>query len=46
MFGKARQADMDLQALGERLAARKNELMNGASPRSGRGRSMLARALP
>jgi hypothetical protein len=46
MFGKARQSDMDLQALGERLAARKNELMNGSSPRPSRARSLLARAVP
>jgi hemerythrin superfamily protein len=43
MFGKARQSDMDLQALGEQLAARKNELMNGASSAIGRARSLLSR---
>ena len=30
MFAKARKSDMDLEALGERLAARKAELMEGA----------------
>jgi hemerythrin superfamily protein len=30
MFGKARQSDMDLAALGEQLAARKSELMGAA----------------
>jgi hypothetical protein len=30
MFAKARQADMDLQTLGEQLLARKQELMSGA----------------
>ena len=32
MFAKARQAKMDLQGLGEKLAARKSELMNGQEP--------------
>ncbi|MEJ0038072.1 MAG: hemerythrin domain-containing protein [Gammaproteobacteria bacterium] len=32
MFAKARQAGMDLQELGERLATRKAELMGGAEP--------------
>ncbi len=31
MFAKARQADMDLVALGEQLAARKAQLMGGAA---------------
>ncbi len=31
MFAKARQSDMDLEALGERLQARKSELMGEAS---------------
>ena len=41
MFAKARKSDMDLEALGERLAARKAELMEGASAddASGRARS-------
>lgn len=40
MFAKARQAAMDLKALGESLAARKAELMAGKAPRasSPRGR--------
>ena len=32
MFAKARESDMDLKALGEQLAARKQELMGEASP--------------
>jgi hypothetical protein len=32
MFAKARESDMDLKALGEQLAARKQELMAEASP--------------
>jgi len=32
MFAKARQSEMDLDALGEQLAARKAELEGGASP--------------
>jgi hemerythrin superfamily protein len=32
MFGKARQSDMDLKALGEQLAARKAQLMGGGEP--------------
>ena len=32
MFAKARESDMDLKALGEQLAARKQELMSEASP--------------
>jgi len=43
MFAKARQSDMDLQALGQQLAARKAELMGESessdtdeAPRSGR----------
>ncbi|HXR89595.1 MAG TPA: hemerythrin domain-containing protein [Steroidobacteraceae bacterium] len=40
MFGKARQSDMDLQALGEQLAARKAELGGSAErPRGQFGRS-------
>ena len=38
MFAKARQSDMDLNALGEQLAARKAELMNGQA--QGRGREL------
>ena len=32
MFGKARESDMDLKALGEQLAARKAQLMGGGEP--------------
>jgi hypothetical protein len=35
MFAKARQSDMDLKSLGERMAARKRELMNGSSAARG-----------
>jgi len=38
MFAKARQAKMDLQELGERLAARKAELMSGAGSGGRMGR--------
>ena len=41
MFAKARKSEMDLEALGERLAARKAELMEEAS---GDGASGLARS--
>ena len=41
MFAKARKSDMDLEALGERLAARKAELMEGAG---GGDRSKMARS--
>jgi hypothetical protein len=43
MFAKARQSEMDLNALGEQLAARKEELISGAGekPRGG----MLSRLL-
>lgn len=42
MFGKARQSDMDLVALGEQLAERKAQVMSGASgdSRMPRGRGM------
>ncbi len=41
MFAEARKSDMDLQALGTQLQARKNELLNGASnARQHRGRSL------
>jgi hemerythrin superfamily protein len=46
MFAKARQSDMDLEALGQQLAARKSELMAGSSmtPASGTTRSRRASA--
>jgi len=51
MFAKARSAGMDLEELGQRLASRKAELMNGSSddrgsPTSGarRNRDTQARA--
>jgi hypothetical protein len=37
MFAKARKSDMDLEALGERLATRKAELMEGAVARDASG---------
>ena len=37
MFAKARQSDMDLEALGEQLAARKAELMQGKPVRGSKG---------
>jgi hemerythrin superfamily protein len=44
MFAKARASDMDLKALGEQLAARKAELMNGeASDEEPTSRRMSAR---
>jgi hemerythrin superfamily protein len=36
MFAKARQSEMDLQALGEQMRARKDELMSGTTGRSPR----------
>ena len=38
MFAKARQSDMDLATLGEQLASRKAELMDGAQTRRRTGR--------
>jgi hemerythrin superfamily protein len=47
MFAKARQSEMDLQALGEQLAARKAQLMGGASEwDEGEGRAKSSRNLP
>ena len=46
MFAKARQADMDLQALGEQLANRKQELMaqgQGPAPSGRRSRGVMGR---
>jgi len=40
MFGKARQSDMDLKALGEQLAARKAQLMGAGEPDSGMRRQV------
>jgi len=40
MFAKARQADMDLVALGEQLATRKAQVMGGEDSRMSRGRSI------
>lgn len=43
MFAKAKQSEMDLAALGEQLAARKSELMEGESAGTGgRGRGTRA----
>ena len=39
MFGKAKQADMDLVALGEQLATRKAQIMDGGAPGEGRTRA-------
>lgn len=39
MFGKARESDMDLQALGEQLQARKDELMREMSQPSSRAKA-------
>jgi len=39
MFAKARQSEMDLEALGEQLASRKEQLMSGEMGQRGDGRS-------
>jgi len=41
MFAKARESDMDIAALGEQLAARKAELMEGKPGRTAKGLSAL-----
>jgi hypothetical protein len=41
MFAKARQADMDLVALGEQLATRKAEVMGAGDARMSRGRESM-----
>jgi hypothetical protein len=38
LFAKSRQSEMDLDALGEQLAARKAELMQGTPAKTGTGR--------
>ena len=38
LFAKSRQSEMDLDALGEQLAARKAELMRGKPPKASTGR--------
>jgi hypothetical protein len=39
LFAKSRQSEMDLDALGEQLAARKAELMQGKPTKAGTGRA-------
>ena len=41
LFAKSRKSEMDLRALGEQLAARKAELMEGKSGRTAKGLSAL-----
>ena len=43
MFAKAREAEMDLDALGQRMVTRKTELMTGNGPKSRGG--MLTKLL-
>ena len=45
MFAKAKQSDMDLEALGEQLKARKDELMAQAGQPKGRSRRGMTEAL-
>ena len=45
MFAEGTQSEMDLEALGEQLATRKSELMNGSSSAMARARPQ-ARAVP
>jgi hypothetical protein len=45
MFAEARKSDMDLQELGERLRARKQQLMNGSAPAASKNRRGFAASL-
>ncbi len=46
MFAEARKSDMDLKALGQQLAARKSELMEGTDDEPSGGRRAGARGWP